>query len=187
MRKLYNHIFYSAKIFNAINVFFCHLLYDLTMNFAEKRILFFRFLASFLILISSGLMIAAFVGVYILQPEDTILTYIGLGLTFIFSIFEIVIIMRGWRKESNLQKICFTEIERVNTVPLFAVGIGTAFGIGLTVLGTVVFFVRDDPTIKGAMLVVAPIGFYLLINCIIYFIYLIMFRKRELNLKDLIK
>ena len=157
------------------------------MNFSERRILLFRFIASFLITISIGFIVVAFIGVYNLQGEDIILSYIALILTAAFAVFEIIIIMRGWKKQSNLQNIFFTETERVNTVPLFAISIGTAMGLGLTVLGCVVFFVRDDPTIKSAMLVVAPIGFYLLVNCFIYYIYLIMFRKRELDLRDLIK
>lgn len=88
---------------------------------------------------------------------------------------------------SHLNKIAFNENEKLNTVPIFAVSIGMAIAIVLLSLGLSVFFIKDNLTIKCAMLVVSSVGGYLLANCIAYFVYLILFRKREVNLKDFIK
>ena len=156
-------------------------------NFQERRTLLYRFIGSFLLILSLGLTIFSVVYTIIKQPGDMAIALITTILTSLFTILQIIFILKGWKKESNLNKIAFNENEKLNTVPIFAVSIGMAIAIVLLSLGLSVFFIKDNLTIKCAMLVVSSVGGYLLANCITYFVYLILFRKREVNLKDFIK
>ena len=73
-------------------------------------------------------------------------------------------------------------------MPLIAVIVGNAFGLGLLALGISVYFVRyDDVTIRTSMLVILSVAVYLITNCLIYYLYILMFRKKEVRLEDLIK
>lgn len=157
------------------------------MNAAERKIVLFRLISSFILLLPLGLAGLSFALVISFNPEELVLLVISLVAVSAFNIFEIILLLRGWKKESNLYKIAFNTNGSINNIPIFAVGAGTLFGVGLTSLGTVVFFVREEVTIKSSMLVVLTVGVYLLLNCIIYFIYLIMYKKRELDLRELIK
>lgn len=157
------------------------------MNMSERKIVAFRLIASFLLLIPLALAGISMWLIFSTNPDELVLLVISLIAAVAFNIFEIILLLRGWKKESNLYKIAFNTNGSINNVPIFGVGAGTFFGVGLTSLGTVVYFVRDDITIKSAMLVVLTIGSYLLLNCIIYFIFLFMYKKREVDLRDLIK
>lgn len=157
------------------------------MNISERKIVLFRLISSIILLIPLGLAGLSCYLIFSANPEEMVLLIISLVAVSAFDIFEIILMLKGWKNESNLYKIAFNTNGSINNVPIFAVGAGTLFGVGLTSLGTIVYFVRDEITIKCSMLVVLTVGAYLLLNCIIYFIYLIMYKKRELDLRDLIK
>ena len=157
------------------------------MNIEQRRVLGYRFLASGLLLLPIGVMIFSLLQVIVMQPEDIALNIVALSASGVFNLFEIIVIMKGWTKESNLMKISFLENGDVNNVPLIAVIVGSVFGTGLCTLGTVVYFLNDKVSARCAMLVILTIASYLLINCIIYFIFLLFFRKREIDLRDFIK
>ena len=157
------------------------------MNIEIRKTLTYRIVAAFLLLIGlaiSGLSLAM---VIIYRPEEVILTSITVVLTASFIILQMIFILVGWKKESNLYKIAFNENRHLNNVPLIAVIVGTALAVGLLILGISVYFIRPEVYIKTSMLVVITISSYLLLNCLIYYFYLIVFRNRPLNLKDLIK
>ena len=157
------------------------------MNISERKIVLFRLISSIILLIPLGLAGLSCYLIFSANPEEMVLLIISLVAVSAFNIFEIILMLKGWKNESNLYKIAFNTNGSINNVPIFAVGAGTLFGVGLTSLGTIVYFVRDEITIKCSMLVVLTVGAYLLLNCIIYFIYLIIYKKRELDLRDLIK
>ena len=157
------------------------------MNYIERKTITYRILSTVFLLAS---LVLTTISTYLIiknKPEEIILILISLIITAGFAILQGGFIIKGWRNQSNLNKIVFNENDRINTIPIFAVSIGLATSIALVALGIAVYVVRDDLTIKASMLVVASIGGYLLANCLIYFLYLILFKKRELNLKDLIK
>lgn len=157
------------------------------MNFHQKRNVLFRLASGFLLLLNLGVSAFAMSQVIMLRPDDPALLIIAIGVTSVFSILEMFIILKGWKKDSYLYKIAFNDNGRVNNVPLIAVIVGTALGLGLSALGISVYILRSDVTIKCSMLIVASISSYLLVNCMSYYFYLILFRNREVNLKDLIK
>ena len=157
------------------------------MNFEEKKNLTYRIIASLFLAVSLGTTIFSLAQIIILRPEEVVLMLIAVAVASLFAILEIFVILRGGKKESYLYKIAFNENKHINNVPLIAVGVGTAFGLGLLALAISVYLIRDTAIIKSSMLVVLSISVYLLVNCVIYYIYLYMFKNRPINLRDFIK
>lgn len=121
------------------------------------------------------------------KPDDVVLMYIAVILAAVFTVLEATFIVKGGKKESSLQNIAFNENQTINNFPAIVVGVGTALSIGLITLSLVVYFVREEITVKCGMMVILAIAGYLFINCVIYYFYLLMFKKREINLRDFIK
>ena len=158
------------------------------MNITEKRNLTYRLISGAVLLISLALMIYSLILIIMAQPKELVLDIIALSLAIFFIIGEEFILLRGWKKDSYLYKIAFNDNNSINNVPLIAVSVGTAFGLGLMALGISVYFVRfNDVSIRTSMLVVLSIAVYLVVNCLIYFFYVIFFKKRPFKLADLIK
>ena len=157
------------------------------MNYNERLNLSHRLIAMGLLLISLGVSVTSLALIILSHTEEIVLMLIAVSITIVFALLETIVIVKGGKKESNLQKIAFNEKENINNIPLVAVGVGTAFGVGLLALGISVYIINPSTMVKASMLVVISIASYLLLNCFIYYIYLLMFKKRPLNLKDLIK
>ena len=157
------------------------------MNFEEKKNVIFRLIACFLLLIPLSVIILGLIHLFKTLADGYIISIIAFMLTAAFLILEFVLILKGWKKESVLYKIAFNENQKVNNVPLVAVIVGTAFGLGLTALSISVYFVRHSEPFVTSMIVVLSIAIYLLVNCIIYYVYVFMFKKRPLNMKNFIK
>ena len=158
------------------------------MNIQERKNLTYRLLASLILLISAAMITFAFIAVFSEERNQLFLDILTLGTTSFFLLVELFFILKGGKKESNLYKIGFNDNGKLNNVPLIAVMVGTAFGLGLIGLGVSVYFVRhDETTIRISMLVILSVAVYLVTNCLIYYLYILMFRKREVKLEDLIK
>ena len=158
------------------------------MNISERKNLIYRLLASAILLISAGMIIYSFIVVFKVEHEQLLLDVITLSTASFFLIVELFFILKGGKKESNLYKIGFNDNGRLNNVPLIAVIVGAVFGLGLIGLGVSVYFVRyEEVTIRTSMLIILSVALYLLTNCLIYFLYILMFKKREVRLEDLIK
>lgn len=158
------------------------------MNIQERKNITYRLLASLILLISAAMIIYAFIAVISSEKEQLFLDILTLGTTSFFLLIELFFILKGGKKESNLYKIGFNDNGKLNNVPLIAVIIGTFFGLGLIALGVSVYFVRyEEITIRTSMLVILSVAVYLVTNCLIYYLYILMFRKREVRLEDLIK
>ena len=157
------------------------------MNFEEKKNVAFRLIAGFLLLIPLGLIIFGLIHLFQTLADGYVISIIAFMTTAAFLLLELVVILKGWKKENSLSKIAFNENQNINNVPLVAVIVGTIVGVGLTALAISVYFVRDSEPFKTSMLVVLSISVYLLMNCIIYFIYIFIFKKRPLNLRNFIK
>ena len=158
------------------------------MNVQERKNLTYRLFAALILIINVGMISYAFVTVLSEEKDQLFLDVLTLCVTSLFLVFELVMILRGWKKESNLFKIGFNDNGKLNNVPLIAVIVGNAFGLGLLGLGVAVYFVKyDDVTTRTSMLVILSVAIYLITNCLIYYLYILMFRKREVRLEDLIK
>lgn len=158
------------------------------MNISERKNLIYRLLATAILLISAVMIIYTFVVVFSVERQQLLLDVVTLSTASFFLLVEIFFILKGGKKESNLYKIGFNDNGKLNNVPLIAVMIGTVFGLGLIGLGISVYFVRyDEVTIRTSMLVILSVAVYLVTNCLIYYLYILMFRKQEVRLEDLIK
>ena len=158
------------------------------MNVSERKNLIYRLLATAILLISAVMIIYTFVVVFSVERQQLLLDVVTLSTASFFLLVEIFFILKGGKKESNLYKIGFNDNGKLNNVPLIAVMIGTVFGLGLIGLGISVYFVRyDEVTIRTSMLVILSVAVYLVANCLIYYLYILMFRKQEVRLEDLIK
>ena len=158
------------------------------MNIQERKNLTYRLIAAFILLISAFTVAFSFVVIIKIETQQLFLDILTLSLVSLFLLVEEILILKGGKKESHLYKIAFEDNGKVNGVPVIAVGIGALFGLGLVIMGVCVYFIRfNEVTIRTSMLVILSVAIYLLTNCIIYALYLLMFRKREVRLEDLIK
>ena len=158
------------------------------MNIQERKNLTYRLLAGLILLINVGMIAFAFYIVIKNEHDQLFLDVLTLGTTSFFLIFEEIFLLKGGKKESYLYKIGFNDNGKINGVPIIAVSAGLLFGLGLVTLGVSVYFVRyNEISIRTSMLVILSVAVYLVTNCLIYFLYISMFRKREVRLEDLIK
>lgn len=157
------------------------------MNLAERRNLKFRLIASGLLLLSIGLIIYCLITIAMGNGEDKLLSIIACGLAVIFAFAEFVIIIKGWKKEVSLYRIAFNDNGVINNVSLIAIIIGTLLGSSLSVVSLVLLIIKGVEPFITSCLVILSIGMFLLINCLIYYIFLIMYRKRQFKLEDYAK
>lgn len=167
--------------------YFCVLIY-VSMKEQENKNLLNRIIVSIILLTSIGLSVFSIIEVFKKSPENKTLDLVALFAVSFFCLFEIVVVMRRWKKESYMYKIAFDEKgDHFNTVALIAVIIGTIFGAGISAIGLFLFLTRDDIQTKCNVLIILSIGYYLFINCVCYYIYILMFRKKPFKIEDLIK
>ena len=158
------------------------------MNIRVRKILTFRWVAALFLLMSIGLSSFALAKVIMSKPEKLIIDCIALGLVIAFAIGQIILILRGWKKESHLIDIAFNTDYTVNKLALVLVIIGTTIAVGLNILTIVVLCTRDNtPAVINSMFIIMSISTYLLLNCCSYFLFVILFKKRELTLEDYAK
>ena len=158
------------------------------MNIRVRKILTFRWVAALFLLMSIGLSSFALAKVIMSKPEKLIIDCIALGLVIAFAIGQIILILRGWKKESHLIDIAFNTDYTVNKLALVLVIVGTTIAVGLNILTIIVLCTRDNtPAVINSMFIIMSISTYLLLNCSIYFLFVILFIKRELTLEDYAK
>ena len=112
------------------------------------------------------------------QPEDYIFSCVVIAFVTLFALFELIMTVIHFSKEPSLKKITYTERGHFNFIPLIAVGLGTLIALGLSITGVCLYFINDDITIKSNSLVILAVGFYLLINCVIYYLFVLINKKR---------
>ena len=157
------------------------------MNIYERKCVTYRLFAGLLLLTNIGLAVFSMIMVFKFNYNDIILSSITIALTGLIALAQAIFIVRGWKKDSALYKIVFTENRKVNTAPLIAVIVGTAISFTLLGLSIYIWFVKANPKDLISSLVIMCVAVYLLVNCIIYYFYLYLFRERPINLRDFIK
>ena len=163
-------------------------LYNICMNIRLRKIITYRVLSIVFLLVSIGLSAFVLSKVISLRPEKIVLDLIALGLVMAFALGQIILIIRGWKKESALLDVAFNTDNTVNKLALVFVLAGTALGLGLDILTIVVLTTRATTTsLYCSMFIILSIASYLLLNCAIYLAFTLIFRKRELTLKDYAK
>lgn len=157
------------------------------MNASERKIVAFRLISSFMILLNLGF--AIFVMYYSITniSQNQTVNIVSCVFSSLLMIFEIIFILKGWKKESQIYKIAFNTNERINNIPLIAISVFFVFGLGLIILSTLLnVYKHYEPNISTSFSIL-NIAIYLVINCLIYYLYCFMYKKREVNLRSLIK
>ena len=157
------------------------------MNAAERKIVSFRLISSFLILLNLGF--AIFVMYYSITniSQNQTVNIVSCVFSSLLMIFEVIFILKGWKKESQMYKIAFNTNERINNVPLIVISVFFVFGLGLIILSTLLnVYKHFEPNISTSFSIL-NIAIYLVVNCLIYYLYCLMYKKREVNLRSLIK
>ena len=157
------------------------------MNIRERRNLRYRLISGSLLVLSTILMVFSLIAVIKGEAENKFLPVLAIGLTTFFALAEGIFIIWGRKKEIIIKSIAFDESGRPNNLFLIAVIVGTLFAIALLVICSIVFFTKEGEPYFTSSLVIICIGTYLFINCLIYYLYLIMFRKQKLDIRDFAK
>lgn len=157
------------------------------MNIAERKHVLFRIIASIGLLLSVAVVIFGMIMIVGSTSQDKTLAMFACGLAGAFTLLEMVVILKGWKKDISLYKIAFNDNGHVNNVFAIAVGVATALGLALSITSFTLFIINKAEPFTTSCLVILSIGFFLLINCLIYYIFIIMFRKRELKIEDFAK
>lgn len=157
------------------------------MNIRERRNLRYRLISGSLLLLSTILMVFSLIAIIKGEAENKFLPVLAIGLTTFFALAEGTFIIWGRKKEIIIKSIAFDESNRPNNLFLIAVLIGTLFSVALLIICSIVFFTKEGEPYFTSSLVIICIGLYLFMNCLIYFLYLVMFRKQKFDIKDLAK
>lgn len=157
------------------------------MNSRERKVVTFRLISAFLILLSLGFVGYVFSYVIMTDSSNKVVSIITCVVASLFMILEIIGVLYRWRKESYLYRIAFNNNETINNIPLIPIGIFFLFGTGLIIMGAVLNVTKDSEPFISTSLIVIAVGLYVVLNCFIYYLYVFMYKKREVNLKDLIK
>lgn len=158
------------------------------MNFREKKNLLFRLISTFLLFGSLGFSIFCMISILNGSSQDKTLSLIAVVLACGFAIVESAIVMKGLKKELSLINVAFNENGRMNNVFLVFVLFGVLLGLTLEIICAVLYCTHPgEEPFKTSTLVIMSIATFLLVNCLSYFVLLIMFKKREYSLKDYAK
>ena len=157
------------------------------MNVLERRNLTYRILASLVILLNLGFVGFCMSYVAVTPTRDQTITLIGCVFAAVLMIGEIVLLLRGGKQEPLLYKVFFNPNGRLNNVPLVFISVFCVIGVGLLLLGTLLNVFRHfEPNITISLFVLL-VAVYLISNCLIYYLFCIMFKKKEFKLEYLIK
>ena len=157
------------------------------MNIRTRRNIAYRLISGALLLLPTILMVFAIIGIIKGDAENKVLPLIAIFVTITFSIGEAVVLFIGRKKELALNAIAYNENNRVNNLFLVPVIVGTLFSIAMITICSITFFTKEGEPYYTSSLVIISIGLYLFINCLIYYLFLIMFRKRKLTIEDFAK
>ena len=146
------------------------------MNESKKNFIY-RFTLSMLILISLGLNALTMAKAIIHKPNEYVFSCVVLVILSIFALFELVMTLVNCKKEPSLSKITRTQRGYFNPIPLIAVTLGVIISLGLMIPGFCLYFLREELVIKCNALVIFDVGFFLFINCFIYYLYVLMHKK----------
>ena len=157
------------------------------MNIIERKNVAYRLAAAGLLLTNIGRAVFSLIMIFKFNYSDVILSVITIILTGAISLAQGIFIVKGGKKESYLYKIAFNDNKKINTAPLIAVIVGTILSITLLVLSIVLWSTKVNPKELISSLVIMCVALYLLVNCVIYYFYVYLFKDRPINLKDFIK
>lgn len=154
------------------------------MTDLNKTFFVFKIVLLGLFFLSLGIPVLTILALFAYTPEDYVFSLVVVILTILFIAFQMIMVIINIKKPLAIYRIGFTDRGLVNPIPLIAVVMGLIIGLSLSLLGIILFFIKVDPVIKCNSLVILSIGFYLLINCVFYIIFILFCKKRIINTQN---
>ncbi len=114
---------------------------------------------------------------FINKPSDMVLVSVVLIVLSLFTLFEIAVTLINIKKPLALKNIAITMRDKINYIPLIAVGIGTFLATVFLIVGIVFFCIKPTVAIRSSSLVLFSVGFYLVVNCIFYIMFVLSYRR----------
>ena len=157
-------------------------------NFVKKNVIF-RLISGFVMLMVTSLMVFFFVEtIKVNKSGDYVINLFGLGGMTIFSLIETILLFKNCKKSIIFHPIIFNEHNSTINWPAFIVdNIGLAIGLAIEIVSLILFSTTKDLIVKTSTMVLIPLGAFLIVNCLIYNVHLILFMERKIKIKDLIK
>ncbi len=118
---------------------------------------------------------------------EYIINIIGLIGVLIFVAIEMVMLLNNLTKQIIFHPVVFNEHNSTINWPAFIVAnIGLAIGIAIETVSLIFYFTNKDVVIITSVMVLIPIGMFLIFNCIAYDVYVLMFKVKKVKMEDLI-
>lgn len=153
----------------------------------QKKNLIFRLISSGMCLISIGISIYLFCICMLSQTEESLWFHmVGIAASAILALVEMIILFKNIKKELIIEYIIFNDNKTINKMGLVVVIIMTIIGLGLSIMSIcfICGFAWDEVSYYAAV-VILSCSLLLFLNCILYYIYILMFREHKLTLDDL--
>ena len=116
---------------------------------------------------------------FIKKPEDYIFSLLMIIVLILFTIFQIGLTIYNFKKPMAIEKFAFTSNGAVNPISVMGWGLITFSSLILIILGICFYFLRAEIEIKCNAIVIISLGLYLLVNCIFYLIYILVYRTKR--------
>jgi hypothetical protein len=116
---------------------------------------------------------------------DYIINVISLAVLILFTIVEIVILLKNLKSDLIIKSLIYNTNDTINTGGLIINNIFLLIGLGLGIWSTVVHFVSENVNIVNATTVLIPMCFYTVVNTILYNVYLFIYRFKKFKITDL--
>lgn len=158
------------------------------MKTTTKNILF-RLLTITSLLAILAVLILFLIKLFGLNSDNVFLiNIIGLIGVAIFLLIETAMLLVNIKKQIIFHALIFNEHNSTINWPAFIVAnIGLGIGLTLSITGLVLYFTSNNLDIVTSAMVIVPIGLFLLFNCVMYDVYVLLFKQRKLKPEDLIK
>lgn len=148
--------------------------------------LIFRISTSVACLMSMALSVYLFVLCFLNESEtSTWFQMVAIGVCFVFALTELIIVLKNIKKELLIEYVIFNENKSINKVGLSIVIIFTLLSLGLSIM-CIVFMcgVAWSSDAYYASVVILSCTFFLFVNCILYYLYILLFRLRKFGIDD---
>lgn len=155
---------------------------------AKRKTIIFRLLTALSLVLSLPYLISMIVLLFQEQESDGLFGQLSLIIIAAFTLAEIIILLKNIKKELLLFQIAFNENKAVNKVPLIIANVLLVLSLAIFLTGMIISLKQDTaPELLTAGRVLGPIGLIAFLNCLIYDIYVILYRQRRFRIEDLLK
>ena len=148
------------------------------MTDLNKTFLVFKITLIGLLFLTLCVPVLTILALFAYTPEDYVFSLVVVILTIMFIVFQMIMVIINIKKPLAIYRLGFTDRGLINPIPLIAVIIGLLLGLTLSLLGSILFFIKAEPVIKCNSLVILSIGLYLLVNCVFYIIFVLALRGK---------